>query len=102
MNDNPLFEPITDFSKAEDFTAFDLNLSGNISDVESADNLLNISYTLNNSGVFSVSINNDTDVATFTAIANQFGSVEVNFTVVDPDGGSNTTSLTLTVTGVND
>ncbi|MFH1637778.1 MAG: PGF-pre-PGF domain-containing protein, partial [Candidatus Woesearchaeota archaeon] len=99
VNDNPLFESISDFTQDEDFSAFTLDLSDNISDVEEPDSALEIGYTLNDSSVFSVSVNNATDVVTFTAVANASGSVEVNLTVYDSSGAglSNTTSFILSV-----
>ncbi|MFH1636870.1 MAG: Ig-like domain-containing protein, partial [Candidatus Woesearchaeota archaeon] len=97
VNDNPLFESISAISTSEDFSAFTLDMSDNISDVEEPDAALEIGYTLNDSSVFSVSVNNATDEVTFTAVANANGSVEVNLTVYDSSGAglSNTTSFML-------
>ena len=73
-NDNPLFAPISSFSLNEDFGTFDINVTNNISDTEDADNLLNISYTMNTSSLFTISVSNITKVATFTSLPNTYGS----------------------------
>ena len=101
-NDNPLFAPISSFSLNEDFGTFDINVTNNISDTEDADNLLNISYTMNTSSLFTISVSNITKVATFTSLPNTYGSREVNLTVFDTAGKKNTTTFMLTVNPVND
>ncbi|MEM4266677.1 MAG: hypothetical protein QW404_01320, partial [Candidatus Nanoarchaeia archaeon] len=98
----PLFEQIESFSKDEDFAQFTINLQNNVSDVEDIDNMLTYNWTLNDTNVFNLEIDNSTGVATFTALANVSGSVLVDISVVDTVGLSNSTEFTVTVDAVND
>jgi len=102
VNDNPLFQPITSFNKNEDFGTFGIIASANISDVETADANLEISYSVNASGIFTISIINATNTITFTSLMNQYGSREVTLTLFDEDGSTNATTFMLTVDSIND
>ena len=83
VNDNPLFESVSDFTLTEDFTTFSFELSNNVSDIEEPDSALTIQYGLNATGLFSVAVDNSTKNVTLTATANANGSRAVNFTVID-------------------
>mgnify|MGYP001618532804 CR=1 FL=1 len=102
VNDNPFFNSIDGFSLNEDFGITELNISLNVSDVETAQPNLNYSITNSDTSIITVSIENGTGNFTMESIANVSGTSMINITVVDEGDLIESTNFTITVNAVND
>ena len=103
VNDLPLFEFVDNITRDEDFSQFTIDLSSNISDVETSDTNLLIQFTNTSAtGTVDLVVNNATNVATFKSISNIFGDVIINFTTFDESGEQNSTEFTLIINAIND
>ncbi|MEM4245217.1 MAG: tandem-95 repeat protein [Candidatus Nanoarchaeia archaeon] len=100
-NAPPNFDPISDFFR-EDFGQFMINLSDWVSDPEDPDGSLTYNWTLNDTSIISLHIENVTGIATFTTLSNASGSTLVTISVVDTGGLSNSTEFVITISAVND
>jgi DNA/RNA endonuclease G (NUC1) len=98
VNDDP--DAVDDVATvAEDSGANTINVQGNDSDVE-GDTRTIVSVTQGTNG--SVAITNSGADLSYTPAANYFGSDSFTYTIEDGNGGSDTATVSITVTNVND
>jgi hypothetical protein len=96
-NTAPIFNPITNFSLARGYEVnYTLNLWDYISDNGNNDSLT-YDWTVNNSNVVDLYIENSTGNAIFTLKNGMFGSIDVYINVSDSGYLSDSTDFTLTV-----
>ena len=108
QNDTPTLNPISNITKDEDFSTFNVTITP--SDIDS-DNL-KLTVDMNDSGIISIPANS-TDWITnanyssglalqVSPIANKYGTTELNVTVEDPSGERSSEIFTITVNSVDD
>jgi len=91
VNDKPFFDPIADFSLNQNFVAFELNISDNVTDVEDPDSQLNYTVENNNTAALITEFDliNGTGNLTFRAIQDiQDTNATINITVYDQNGAA--------------
>ncbi len=107
VNDPPGIASITDFSRNEDFTIDELNISENVTDVDDPHRDINYTVTSSDTGVITVQIENGTGNFTFFSVANVTGSSTINITAYDAngsvtDGLNDSKEFIITVNPIND
>ena len=104
VNDQPLFNDISNFSINEDDQLAELNISLNISDID--DPLTDLNYTITeNNSLFSIlAVENGTGNFTYQPSGNLTGTTTINITVIDNNGTGLIESDTfdITINAVND
>jgi hypothetical protein len=99
-NSPPVITTIPDISFDEDTYNDSLNLSDYVSDAEDSD--ADLTWTVSNNVNVTVTINQTTKIANFTALANWSGSENIKFTVNDTSGLTDNDTILVTVNAVND
>jgi len=100
MNGPPVVSDIPNVGFPEDGYNSSIDLDGYVTDPDNTD--VQIDWTHAGNTNVDVSIDSVTHVVTFTATLNWYGSETITFTATDPGGLSDSDSMTVTVSAVND
>ncbi|MGQ9609221.1 MAG: Ig-like domain-containing protein [bacterium] len=99
-NDAPSISEMPDIEFPEDTSDSSLMLDEYVTDVDNTPDEMTWTFTGNTH--IHIEINPISRIVTFTADENWFGSEEITFTVTDPDNLSDSDTIIVTVTPVND
>jgi hypothetical protein len=104
VNDNPwINSTIANLTKEEDFSNFIIDLTQYEIDVEDSTTSLDWSISGVNTSLFSSSIADvDLDILSFTSVANASGVDEFTLTLTDSSGGTDSQTISINITPVND
>ncbi len=102
VNDVPVITtPIPNLSGNEDDPAFTLNLFNSFSDVETPVVDMTLTAAASTTNFLTIAVTQPTKVVTLTPVTHAWGTANVLFTISDPDGGSATQSIIVTLNAVN-
>jgi hypothetical protein len=100
VNDPPVVSDIPNVGFPEDGSNSSIDLDDYVTDPDNTD--AQISWTYAGNTNVNISIDSVTHVVTFTATLNWHGSETITFTATDPGSLSDSDSMTVTVSAVND